>query len=60
VGAKIRYFTDGAVIGTKSFIEEVFQAHRERFGKNRKTGARKMKAASGDWGQMRSLRNLQK
>jgi hypothetical protein len=58
VGAKIRYFTDGAVIGTKSFIEGVFQAHRDRFGKKRKNGARKMKAVDGDWGAMRALRDL--
>jgi len=40
---RIRYFTDGMVIGTKAFLEEAFQAGRERFGANRKTGARKLR-----------------
>jgi hypothetical protein len=29
------YFTDGAVIGSRGFVEEVFQKSRERFGKGR-------------------------
>jgi hypothetical protein len=60
VGAKIRYFTDGAVIGTQSFINDLFLAYRERFGGSRKTGARKMKAEKGDWGGLRTLRDLRK
>jgi hypothetical protein len=40
---RIRYFTDGVVIGTKAFLEEAFQAARERFGANRKTGARQFR-----------------
>jgi REP element-mobilizing transposase RayT len=42
---KVRYFTDGAVIGSRGFVEEVFQKSRERFGPKRKTGARKMKGS---------------
>jgi hypothetical protein len=42
---KVRYFTDGAVIGSRGFVEEVFQKSRERFGPNRKTGARKLKGS---------------
>jgi hypothetical protein len=58
---RVRYFTDGAVIGSKEFVNEAFVAARERFGPRRKDGARKMKgrgaAASGIlW----SLRDLQK
>ena len=30
-----RYFTDGAVIGSRGFVEEVFQNSRERFGPKR-------------------------
>jgi len=39
---RVRYFTDGAVVGSRDFVNEVFQAKRERYGPNRKTGARLM------------------
>ena len=37
---RARYFVDGAVFGTQEFVEEIFQTFRERFGRNRETGAR--------------------
>ncbi len=40
---RIRYFSDGAVIGSKAFVNEVFNASRERFTSKRQDGARKMK-----------------
>ncbi len=40
---RIRYFTDGAVIGSKQFVNEAFDCGRERFGPKRKDGARKLK-----------------
>jgi putative transposase len=42
---KVRYFTDGAVIGSKAFVNEAFTASRERFSERRKDGARKMKGS---------------
>jgi REP element-mobilizing transposase RayT len=57
---KVRYFTDGAVIGSKAFVNEAFSASRERFCKRRKDGARRMKGtgapASGVLWSMRDLR----
>jgi REP element-mobilizing transposase RayT len=56
---RIRYFTDGAVIGSKEFVNEAFSNARERFGPKRKDGARKLKgrgAAAG--GILWSLRDL--
>jgi len=44
---RIRYFTDGAVIGSREFVDEVFRSARERFGPRRKTGARKLRGAGG-------------
>ena len=38
---RVRYFTDGAVIGSKSFVNGVFAMNRERFGAKRKSGARR-------------------
>ena len=40
---RVRYFSDGMVIGTKKFVEEYFQANRQRFSERRKSGARKMR-----------------
>ncbi len=57
---KVRYFTDGAVIGSKSFVNEAFTASRERFSARRKDGALKMRgigaSASGILWSMRDLR----
>ncbi len=58
---RIRYFTDGAVIGSRSFVDEAFAKSRERFGKKRKTGARRMKGhAAPAGGILWSLRELRK
>ncbi|MBC8128502.1 MAG: hypothetical protein H8M99_15280, partial [Gloeobacteraceae cyanobacterium ES-bin-144] len=43
---RVRYFTDGAVIGSKEFVNEAFATARERFGNKRKNGARKMRGAA--------------
>lgn len=43
---RIRYFTDGAVIGSKGFVNDTFMASRERFSKKRKDGARRMRGAA--------------
>ncbi|HBE23999.1 MAG TPA: hypothetical protein DDW21_11390, partial [Verrucomicrobiales bacterium] len=40
---RVRYFTAGAVIGSKMFVNEAFTQARERFGENRRDGARKMR-----------------
>jgi hypothetical protein len=53
---KVRYFCDGAVLGTAAFVNGVFERERSRFGPNRKTGSRKMRGT--DWGELRVLRDL--
>jgi putative transposase len=40
---RVRYFTDGAVIGSKEFVNEAFAGARERFGPKRRDGARRMR-----------------
>ena len=58
---RVRYFTDGAVIGSRGFIDEAFARCRERFGSKRKTGARKLKGnAKPASGVLWSLRDLRK
>ncbi len=53
---RLRYFSDGIALGSEGFLENFFQRRRELFGKNRKTGARRMRG--GDWGELRSMRAL--
>jgi len=53
---RVRYFTDGAVLGSAGFIESVFERNRAHFGEKRKTGARRMRDA--DWGGLCVLRDL--
>jgi REP element-mobilizing transposase RayT len=56
---RLRYFSAGGVIGSKAFVNEFFQATRQRFGPKRKDGARKLRgAASAAAGQIWSLRAL--
>jgi REP element-mobilizing transposase RayT len=45
---RIRYFTDGAVIGSKEFVNDAFASARDRFGPKRKDGARTMKGSGRD------------
>ncbi len=40
---RVRYFSDGVVFGGREFVEGIFQAHRNRFGSKRQTGARAMR-----------------
>jgi hypothetical protein len=57
---RIRYFTDGTVIGSRIFVDEAFANSRSRFGPKRNSGARKMRgdatAASTLLYSMRDLR----
>jgi len=40
---RVRYFCDGAVLGSREFVEEIFRGCRERFGPRRKSGARALR-----------------
>jgi putative transposase len=56
---RVRYFTDGAVIGSRNFVNEAFANARERFGPKRKDGARAMKGSGSDAkGVLWSVRDL--
>jgi len=56
---RVRYFTDGAVIGSREFVNAAFAGARERFGPKRKDGARALRGgASAAKGVLWSARNL--
>jgi hypothetical protein len=59
---RVRYFSDGAVLGSREFVDGVFRSCRERFGGKRKSGARKLRgsAAAGAAGTLWSVRDLKK
>jgi REP element-mobilizing transposase RayT len=58
---RIRYFTEGAVIGSRLFVNEAFACARERFGLRRKDGARAMRGvAAAARGLLWSMRDLRK
>ena len=37
---RVRHLTDGVILGSKDFVNEMFIRHRDRFGARRKDGAR--------------------
>ena len=58
---RVRYFSDGAVLGSREFVDGVFRACRERFWAKRTSGARKLRGnATAAAGALWSVRDLQK
>ena len=58
---RVRYFSDGAVLGSREFVDGVFRACRERFGAKRKSGARRLRGnAAAAAGTLWSVRDLKK
>jgi hypothetical protein len=53
---RVRYFTDGAVLGSKEFVNSIFTAERHRFGAQRKSGARPLRGV--DLPELCALRDL--
>jgi REP element-mobilizing transposase RayT len=40
---RVRYLSDGAILGTKAFVESVFKERRDWFSSKRRSGARRLK-----------------
>ena len=53
---RVRYFCDGAVLGSREFVEEVFACERERFGEKRQSGARRIVESEAALFSLRQLR----
>ncbi len=54
---QVRHFSQGVAVGSREFVEEVFETFRQRFGPNRKTGARKLRGTAKEVG-LFALRDL--
>lgn len=54
---RVRYFSDGVVLGSRNYVNGIFAEFRNRFGPRRKSGARRMRGleALGDLATMRDL-----
>jgi hypothetical protein len=58
---KVRYFTDGVAVGSRAFVDGLYEQCRERFGAKRKSGARKMRGrATGAADHLWTARDLRK
>jgi len=55
---RIRYFSDGLVLGGRLFVEEVYQANRSLFGDRRSSGPRPL--SQGEWGGICTIRDLRR
>ena len=53
---RVRYFSDGLVLGSAGFVDGVFEQYRDRFGQKRRSGARPMKF--GEWLGLCTMRDL--
>jgi REP element-mobilizing transposase RayT len=53
---RVRYFTDGLVLGRKVYVDEAFRRHRRHFSAKRQDGARTMQGAQ--WGDLFAARAL--
>jgi putative transposase len=59
IRCRVRYFTDGAVLGSKGFVQDWYDAHRGPLGlRQRPSGARPM--AGSDWDGLVVLRGLRR
>lgn len=48
VRCRVRYFSDGAVLGSRAFVEGMFRSYRGWFGAKRRSGARRMRGLAGE------------
>jgi putative transposase len=53
---RVRYFADGAVLGTRGFVNEIFGVMKDRFGPKRKDGARRLRGIQTSLYSLRALR----
>ena len=54
---RVRHFTQGLVLGSREWVERVFEAHRQHFGPRRRNGARPVKRGASGLFSLRALRD---
>ena len=47
LGLRMKRMSDGMVLGSRAWVEEIYRAHRGNFGKKRKVGARPLGGKEG-------------
>ncbi len=55
-GCECGIFSDGLVVGSREFVENVFNENRDKFGPKRRDGARKVSEAEASLYSLRRLR----
>jgi putative transposase len=55
---RVRYFTDGAVLGSREFVQTWFEAHRDHLSPKRASGPRAMQGT--DWDGLSVYRGLRR
>ncbi|MEI6533974.1 MAG: transposase [Verrucomicrobiaceae bacterium] len=53
---RLRYLSKGGVLGTRAFVEQIFQSERWRFSPNRQEGAKSLRGGDSVWSGLRTLR----
>jgi hypothetical protein len=56
VRLRVRYFSDGAILGSKAFVEGIFESQREQFSPKRKRGAKRIQEMTSPMYSLRQLR----
>ncbi len=56
---RVRYFTDGAVLGSRAYVEAQLQAYRRRTGQRERSPAYMLPPVT-DWGDLAALRGLRR
>ena len=56
---RVRYFSDGAVLGSQTFVQEHLANYQHRTGKRERTRPRPLPSVA-DWGDLNTLRGLRK
>ncbi len=58
VRLRVRYFSDGAILGSKAFVEGIFESQREQFSPKRKRGAKRIHEMTSPMYSLRQLRQI--
>jgi len=53
---RVRYFTDGVILGSREFVEGIFESQRDQFSPKRKHGARRVSESASPFYTLRQLR----